>query len=168
MQPDRLAEFVHLLEERAVFRSVERLVGDVGVNLHAQRAELLDGALGLAGAGIGRGQRDLRHPAGEVVGILGADFHEAVIDDLAVLGALLRRGEGLQRRHRVGENLRVVLELVDDLEPHVEIVQRRDAAHALADVGEIAGGLAHRLGEFFRNEMRIGIDSHTGSPVVLT
>ena len=41
MQPDRRAELVHLFPERQVFRAVERLAGDVGVNLHAERAEFL-------------------------------------------------------------------------------------------------------------------------------
>jgi hypothetical protein len=37
MQPDRLAELVHLLPEWQVLRPVERLAGDVGVDLRRAR-----------------------------------------------------------------------------------------------------------------------------------
>src|ERR1700732_3004866 len=61
MQPDRRAELVHLFPERRVFGPVERLAGDIGVDLHAERA-VFERTLRLGGAGIGRRQRDLRHP----------------------------------------------------------------------------------------------------------
>src|SRR6185312_3532511 len=47
MHPDRFAGLVHGLEERLESRIVERLAGDVGVNLHAKRA-ILERAFGLA------------------------------------------------------------------------------------------------------------------------
>ena len=63
-----LFELVHGREERLEFRIVERLAGDVGVDLHAERA-VLDRAFALAHAGVRRAERALRHPAGEVVGM---------------------------------------------------------------------------------------------------
>src|SRR5436190_16466478 len=56
MHPDRLTELVHLLPERLVFGPVERLAADIGVDLHAERAELLDGAFRLAHAGVRRAE----------------------------------------------------------------------------------------------------------------
>ena len=41
-------------------------------------------AFGLAHAGIGRGERGLRDPAGELIGIFRADLGEAVVDQLGV------------------------------------------------------------------------------------
>src|SRR6516165_6761425 len=72
MQPDRLAELVHLFPERQILRPVERLAGDVGVDLHAERAELLGRTLRLAHAGVGRIERYLRDPAGKMVAFLRA------------------------------------------------------------------------------------------------
>ena len=113
MQPDRLAELLHGGKERLELRLVERPAGDVGVDLHAERA-VLDGAFALAHAGVGRRDRRFRHPAGKMAGVLGADFGEAVVDQLAILVDLLALGQEFDRRHRVGQDLRVVLELIDD------------------------------------------------------
>ena len=163
MQPDRLAELVHLLPERQVLRPVERLAGDVGVDLHAERAEL-DRALRLGDAGVGRIERDLRDPAGEVVLLLGAQFGEAVVDDADDLVDLRRAlGEALDRRLRVGQDLLVVLVAVDDLLADIEVVERRQRAHALAHVLVVAGDLLHLVEEFLREEVRIGVDPHLRS-----
>ena len=161
MQPDRLAELVHLFPERHVLRPVERLAGDVGVDLHAECAELIDRALRLGDAGVGRIERNLRHPAGEVVLLLGAQFGEAVVDDadqLVDLGRAL--GEVLDRRLRIGQDLLIVLVAVDDLLADVEIVDRRERADALAHVLVVAGDLVQLVEEFLREEVRIRVDPH--------
>ncbi len=159
MHPDRLAELVHGGEERLELRVVERPLVDVGIDLHTERAELVDGALGLARTGIRRGQRDLRHPPGEMVRTLTAQIGEAVIDDARILVDLVGGGHALERRLRIGQDLRIVRKGVDHLQPYVEIVDRGHLAHALADVPVVAG---HQdiVEELLRDEVRIGIETH--------
>jgi len=159
MHPDRLAGLVHDFEEWLESRVIERLAGDVGVDLHAERA-VLKCAFGLAHPAIRRNQRCLSDPAGKLIRIFPADLGEAVVYKL---GVFLRQlavalGHDLQRRHRIGKDLRIVLESIDDLAADIEIMDAWDLAHALADVGMAT---LHDLVEvFFRNEMGIGIDAH--------
>ena len=152
-------------KKRLEFRAVERLAVDVGVDLHAERAEVLHRALGLAHAGVGRRQRGLRDEGGEFVRMLAADLGEAVVADAAEVLDHVVLDEGLERRHRIGQDLGVVREHVDDLHAHVEVVDRRNAAHALADVLRVAGHFGRLFDEFFRNEVRVRVDSH--GPVLL-
>jgi hypothetical protein len=161
MQPNRNAELVHLVPERQKFRAVERLAGDIGVDLHAERAELLDRAFRLGDAGIRRRETDLRHPAGEMILLLGAQFREAVVDDAAELsicaGVL---ANFFDRRLRIGEDLLIVLVAVDDLLAHVEVIERRKRAHALAHVPVVGGDLIEHVEEFFRKKVRVRVDAH--------
>ena len=159
MHPDRLAELVHGGEERLELRVVERPLVDVGVDLHAERAELVDGALSLARAGVGRGQRDLRNPAGEMIGALAAQLGETVVDNARILIDLVGGGHALERRLRIGQDLRIVREAVDHLQPYVEIVDRGHLTHALADVPVVAGR-QDLVEEFLRDEVRIGVKTH--------
>ena len=92
--------------------------------------------------------------------MLAHDVGKAVIgqpDQVVELGAA---DEAFGRRHRVGQDLRVVREQADDAAAFVEVVDAGHAAHALADVGAGAGNFFHRLEEFFRDEVRIGINAH--------
>ena len=159
MHPDRLVEPVHGREKRLERRIVERLAGDVGVDLHAQCA-VLQRALGLAHAAVRRDQRRLRDPAGKLIGIFRANLGEAVIHQLRVfLGQLaVALGHHLQRRHRVGNDLRIVLEAVDDLAADIEVMNAGNFAHALADIGVAA--LDDLVEIFLRNEVGIGVDTH--------
>ena len=160
MQPDRLVELFHRREERLELRIVERLAGDVGVDLHAERA-VLDRALGFAPR---RRRRAPSAPCATQPGkwplILGADLREFVIDQPGIfldLGAVAF-GEDFERRHREGQNLRIVGEGVDDLPADVEIVDARHFAHALADVRIAA--VDQNLEHPARHEMGIGVDAH--------
>jgi hypothetical protein len=144
-------------------RPVEWLAGNVGVDLHTERAHL-DCALRLGDPGVGRIERNLRDPAGEVVLLLGAQLGEAVIDDANDLVDLRRSlGELLDRRLRVGQDLLIVLVAVHDLLADIDIEQRRQRAHALAHVFVVAGHLLHLVEEFFREEVRIRVDPHLRS-----
>jgi hypothetical protein len=123
------------------FRLVERLAGDVGAVLHAERA-VLERALRFCNPGVECPQRNLRYPPREVVLLLGAQFDEAVVDDAAELVDVLRRfGETLDPRLRIGQDLLIVFVPVDDLLAHVNIEQRRQRTDALASVVVVAGGL---------------------------
>ena len=164
VQPDRLVELFHRREERLERRVVERLAGDVGINLHAERA-ILDRAGSLRHADIGCAERALRHPAGEMVAVLGADLGQFVVDQPGIfldLGAVarisLRLGEDFERRHGVGDNLRVVGEGVDHFAAGIEIVDAGHLTHALADVRIAA--VDQQLEHPARHEMGIGVDTH--------
>ena len=111
---------------------VERHTGDIGVDLHAERA-VFKRARDFTHAAIGRGHRRLRHPAGELVGILRANLGKAVVHQLGVFLDLRALGQSLQRRHRIGQDLRIVLEAADDLAANLEVVDAGNLAHALAD-----------------------------------
>ena len=79
MQPDGLVELVHGGEERLELGPVQRLAADVGEDLRADRAELFDGALDFAGAGVGRSQRCVGDEGREVLGVLGDELGQAVV-----------------------------------------------------------------------------------------
>src|SRR5437763_17062851 len=99
VQPDGLSQLVHFFPERQILRPVERFAGDVGVDLHAERAEVLDRALRLAHAGIGRIERYLGDPPRKMVALLGAQLGKAVVDEADELVDLRRSlGESLYRR----------------------------------------------------------------------
>ncbi len=163
MQPDRLAELVHLVPERQVLRPIERLAGDVGVDLHAERAGL-DGPLRFRHPGVRRIERDLRHPAREVVLLLRAQLGEAIVDDADQLIDLRRTlGEFLDRGLRIRQDLLIVLVAIYDLLADIDVVDRRQRAHALAHVLVVAGHVLHLVEEFFREEVRIRVDPHLRS-----
>jgi hypothetical protein len=157
MQPDRLVELVHGGEERLEGRMVERHSRDIGVDLHTERA-VLDRARHFAHAGGGRGHWRLRHPAEEIIGIFLANVCKAVVQQLGVFFYLLALGQEFERRHRIGQDLRIVVELTDHLPAHLEVVDAGDFAHALADIGVAA--VHDFVEEFLRDEMGIGIDAH--------
>src|SRR5579883_1897223 len=161
MDPDRLVELAHSGEELGVFRPVERLAVDVGVDLHAERA-VLDRALRLAHRAFRVAERHLADPARELVLVLGANVDEAVIDQLAQLLGLRALHDVLDRRHAVHEDLRIVRKRIDHAAALVEVMDAGDLAHALADVGEVAGDLLHLVGERFRDEVRPCVDAHHG------
>ena len=118
-------------------------------------------AFGFGDAGVGRGERDVRHPAGEMILLLGAQFGEAVIDDAAELVDVRRRlGEFLDRRLRIGQHLLIVLVAVDDLLAHVDIEQRRQRADALAHVLVVAGDFVELVEELLREKVRVRVDAH--------
>src|SRR4029453_2401034 len=111
-------------------------------------------------------ERHLRDPGREAVLLLVAQLGKAVVAETDHLVHLLRRlAQTLQRRLRKGEDLLIVLVLVDDLLAHIEVIERRQRAHALAHVLIVAGDLHHLVEELLREEMRVGVDAHGGSPV---
>ena len=166
MQPDRLVELVHGGEERLELGPVQRLAADVGIDLHAERAELRDRALGLRGAGIGGRQRRLRDEGREALGVLGDQLGHAVVADPGELerdlGVAL--GHRFQRRHRQRDDLRVVGELVDHAQARVEIVDRLHRPRAPEHVLEAGADLLHALVVGGRIEMRESIDAHGVPP----
>ena len=80
----------------------------------------------------------MRHPAGKVIGIFLANIGKAVVHQLGVFFHLLALGQEFERRHRIGKYLRIVVELIDDLPAHFEVVDAGNFAHALADIGVVA------------------------------
>ena len=164
MQPDRLADPVHGGKERIEPRPIERLAAHVGKDLHPDGVEVAHRPLRLAGAGVRLAHRDRSDEAGKAVGMSRHQRRHAVVGDRGELE--LERGvalaQHLERRHRQRQDLRVVGKAVDDAQPHVEIMQRGDRAHALADVAQVAGDLEHPVEERLWKEVIESIDPHTG------
>ena len=134
---------------------------DIGVDLHAKRAEFVDRALRLADAGVARRKRDLRHEAREMILVLRDDLGQPVIDQAAEFVDLRGRlGDQLNRRLRVAEDLLIVLVAVDDPLAHVEVVKRRQRAHALAHVPIIGCHVVELVEESLREKMRVGVNAH--------
>jgi hypothetical protein len=107
---------------------------------------------------IRRQQRRLGDEAGKAVGMFGDDLGVAVVEQADEVLELVGLADALGRRHRIGDDLGVVVEHVDDPAAHIEIVDAGDLAHPLADVLVVA---FQQLGEvFFRDEMGIRVDAH--------
>ena len=168
MQQDRLAGFGDDIEDRQELRLVERHAVGVGGELHRIGA-VLQGALGLLGGSLRRVHRQQRRPADEMLWMFRGHFGEAVIGDLRHLRRLLRAPQPLDRRQAVGQHLRIVFELLDDAQPQIEIGQRRNAAHALAEILRSRRRLQQRVVIALREKVIEGVDiAHAArSPSVL-
>ena len=118
------------------------------------------------GAGIARRQRCLGDEGREVLGVLGDELGQAVVGK----PRQLQRNLGIalahrfQRRHRDGQDLRIVGELLDHAAARVEIVDRLHGARPPEHVLEAGADLFHALVVFGRVEMRESIDTHGVSP----
>ena len=71
---------------------------------------------------------------------------KAVVADARHLGRLVRAPQAVDRRHAEREDLGIVGKRIDDAQPLVELVERRNPAHPLAEVLLPARGL-HQLVE---------------------
>ena len=78
------------------------------MNLHAERADLLHRALAFAHAGVGRGDRRLGDETGKLIGMLGAEFRQAVVGNLRDLFDLFGLDESRDRRKRERDDLAVI------------------------------------------------------------
>jgi hypothetical protein len=166
MQQDRLARFLDHLVERPEFGAVDRLAVDVGAELHGIGA-ILQRPRGLLCRGRRRVHRHHRRIARETVGMFRADFGQPVVGELRHVRRLVRTPEPVEHRQAEREDLRVVGKLVDHLEPQIEIVERRDAAHALADVFLARGRLDQGVEVALGAEMTKRIDvAHAAVPEV--
>ena len=93
------------------------------------------------------------------------DLDELVVDQFCILLDPLAVAfrQVLQRRHRVGQDLRVVLERLDHAATFVEIMDAGHAAHALADIGIAA--VHQPLENPAWHEMGVRIDLHSAVSV---
>jgi hypothetical protein len=67
----------------------------------------------------------------------------------------------------VGEHLRIILERFDDAQPQIEIGQRRNAAHALAEILRSRRRFQQRVVLALREKVIEGIDiAHANSSFV--
>ena len=157
MQQDRPAGLGDDLVDRPEFLLVERLAVGVGAELDGVGA-VLEHALGLLRRRVRHVHRQHRGPADEMLGMLGDDFLQAVIGDLRHLQRLVGPEQPLDRRQAVREHLRVVRKLLDHLQPQVDVGERRNAAHALAEVLLAGGRLEQRVVIALREKMIEGVD----------
>src|SRR3974377_2583290 len=70
--------------------------------------------------------------------ILGAELGEAGIAQFTIFPYPVAFHQHFRRRHRIGENLRIIAEALDHLASHIEVMDRRDFTDALADIGMAA------------------------------
>ena len=153
-------------KKRLELGPVERLAADVGEDLHADRAELIDGALHLATPASPEAERGVGDEAREVLGMLGHQLGQPVVADLGELQRNLRAAlaDGLQRRRRQRQDLRVVGELLDHLEARVEVVDGFHGARAPEHVLQVAADLLHLLVVAGGIEVIEGVDAFIGVP----
>ena len=131
MHPDGEPAIRHAGEDRLVLRLVEGPAVDVGEDLHAGGAEMVDGALqlGQRGVGIVHGQRG--DEGGETVGVALHDGRHLVVGDPRQVGARGGRGDHLDGWVGKGEDLDVALPAIHHREAQVEVHEHGDPRHAL-------------------------------------
>ena len=145
VQPHRQVERRHALDERQVFRRVERLAVDVREELNAPGAQLGDRALDLAHRRIGIAKRQRGDESRKTIRMLPHELRHPVVGEARQIDAVLPLRVDLDRRRRDRQDLLIVLEAIHDAEALVEIDQHRDAAHALADVLESRRDRQHAI-----------------------
>src|SRR5690606_10202045 len=69
-----------------------------------------------------------------------------------------------RRRQRDRNDLPVILKRIHRAEARVEIVDRRNAAHALSDILVTAGHFHHLFEIFLREEVIVSVDTHEEDP----
>src|SRR5262249_33376149 len=81
-------------------------------------------------------------------------------DHAGEVAELVAAGEVLERRHRVGQDLRVIGKHADDAAPLVEIEETRYAAHAFANIRAGAGNFFDCFEKSLRDEVSICVNAH--------
>ena len=88
----------------------------------------------------------------------GDELGKLVVADARPLRSRVLVPQAVDRRHGEREDLRIVRERIDDAQALVEIVQRPDAAHALAHVLLRRRRLQQTGEELWGKEMIEGVD----------
>ena len=158
MQPDRQVELRHGREDRLEGRIVERLAGDIGEDLDAAGAELVDRAPRLLHRALDVGHRHGRDEGREALGMARAQLRHGVVADARQVEAGLAGGEILDRRVGQRDDLAVVAELVHLAKALVEIEQLLDAAQPRPDIAEPRRNAVHLLEELVREDVTVDVD----------
>ena len=157
MQEDRLAGLFDHLVDRPELRLVERRAVHIGGKLNGIGA-VAEHAFGLLHCRLGRIHRQQRRIADHAVAMFCRDFGETIVADLGHLRRLVRPPQPFHRGQAVRDHLGVVVELIDDAQPQIDIGERRNPAHALAEIFLSCRGFQECLVIALGEEMIVGID----------
>ena len=162
MQPDRQVIAGHGGEERGVAGIVERPPCDMGENLDADGAQLLDRAPELGHGGVHIAQGQSGDESRKAVLVATHQLGHAVIGDARQRRGLIRRREILDRRIGQRHDLPVVAELVHAAEAAIEIVQLADR-HQPLNEAEARAARLERGGQGRGQDVRIDVDDHASA-----
>ena len=142
----------HALEDRPEFRRRQRLAGDIGEDLDAAGAKLVDRAVDLGERGVDIVHRQRGDEGRKVIGILAADLGQRVVGHPRELRRLVGRRDQFERRIGEREHLLQAVELVEQRTPRIDVPQRLDARkrghHRMArnEIGQpVEIGLGHEM-----------------------
>ena len=156
MQRDRAARFRNDFVDRPELRRVDRHALGIGRHLDGIGAIGKD-ARGFLRRRLRRIQRQQRRIADEAIGIFRDDLGQPVIAYLCHFRRVVRTPDALDGGQAKGQNLRIIIEHVDDAQPLLDVRQSRIPAHALAEL--LAGRrLQQSVIVTFREKMIEGID----------
>ena len=143
VQQNGFAGFSGHFEYRQESRFVEAGAIHVCIELQSVGIALDQDAFGFLDRGVGRVHRKGADVPSESIRVFRNQFSQAVISDTRNLWCPIRRDHDFERRQSHREDLRVVVKLVHHAKARIEIIDRANALHALADVRGAADSLRH-------------------------
>jgi len=96
--------------------------------------------------------------ADEMLGIFGHQLGEAVVAQSRPFRRVLRPGEAVERRHAEADDLAVVRKGLDHAQPLLDVVERGNSPHPLAEILLSRRRLQHQLVDALGKEMIECID----------
>ena len=166
MQQDRLARFLDDLVDRQELVLIDRGAVDIGVELDRVGA-VRQHAFGLLGRRLGRVHGQRSGVADETVGIFGDHLGETVIAEARPFRRIGGSGQPIDRRHAEADDLAVIGEGIDHAQPLVDVVERGNSPHALAEIPLSRRRLQHQFVNALGKEMIERIDvAHVLSPLL--
>jgi hypothetical protein len=163
MEQDRFAGLFDDFVDRPELRLVERRPVHIGGELDGIGA-VPKHPLGFADCRLRHIHRQQGRVAGELAGMPGDDLGKAVVGEAGHFRGFFRPKQPIERRQAMREDLGIVLELVDDPQPAIEIEHRGNPAHAFAQILRRRRAFQERIEIAPRKEMIVGIDNaHGGS-----
>src|ERR1035437_3807461 len=158
VQQDGLAGFSGHLEYRQESRFVEAGAIHVCVELQSVGIAFEQDAFGFLDRGVGCVHRKGADVPSESIRVFRNQFSQAVISDARNLWRPIEADHVFERRQSQRKDLRVVVKLVHHAKARIEIIDRANTLHALADVCGAADGLRHDSKYPRRKEMTKSID----------
>src|SRR5262245_40979731 len=93
-----------------------------------------------------------------MIGVFRTKLCKAVVAEPRPFGGIPRSRQPIERRHAEAYHLAVVWKALDHALALVDVVKRRDTAHALAEILLTGGRRQQQLVDALRKEMIEGID----------
>src|SRR6516164_6302377 len=157
MQQDRLARLLDDLVDWEKLVLVDGGAVHIGVQLDRVGA-VRQNALGLLGRRRGRVHGQRGGVADEAVGIFGDHLGKPVIAEPRPFGRMIGSGEPVDCRHAEADDLGVIGKGIDDPQPLLDVVERRNSPHPFAQILLSRGRLQHQFVDTLGKEMIERID----------